>query len=121
MEGAELKPKPLFAGLVDVAREQLASDVALTDDAIKAALTKSKAEKTLEKEWSTVLKKVEGLITGENPQGLKDTSDAAMKIGELINEHVKAFVVREERQDMIELLMERGYTRAQSEAIADKK
>ena len=47
MEAAELKPKALFAALVDVAREQQASDTELTDDAIKGCLTKTKTDKTL--------------------------------------------------------------------------
>lgn len=121
MTDADLKPKALFAALVDVAREQQASDSELTDDAIRAALTKTKSEKTLEKEWEGVLKKVEGLVTGENPHGLKDQSEAAIKIQELVSEHVKNYKIDGTRQDRIEAMVELGYTVAQATAIVDKK
>lgn len=121
MEGADLKPKALFAALVDVARDQQASDTELSDAAIRAALTKTKADKTLEKEWEAINKRVEGLITGEASHGLKDQSEAALKISQLIGEHVKNYKADGKRQDMIENMMEHGYSRAQSEAIVDKK
>lgn len=121
MEGAELKPKALFAGLVDVARAQLEQDTELTDDAIKAALTKTQKDKTLEKEWEAIEKKVDALITGEASHGLKDQSETALKIAELIHEHVKAFKVNDERDDQIAFCMERGMSRAQAEEFVDQK
>jgi len=121
MEGADLKPKALFAGLVDVAREQLASDTELADAQIEGCLTKTKAEKTLEKEWTAIQKKVEGLITGEASHGLKDTSDIALKISDLVLERVKQYKSDETRQDRIDSMIELGYTKAQAEAIVDKK
>jgi hypothetical protein len=121
MEGADLKPKALFAALVDVAREQISSDTELTDAQIEAACTKSKTEKTLEKEWQAIHKKVEGLITGEASHGLKDNSDTALKIAELVDERLKQYKRDETRDDLIETMMERGYTRAQAESIVDRK
>lgn len=121
MEGADLKPKALFAALVDVARDQQASDTELSDAAIRAALTKTKADKTLEKEWESIQKKVDALVTGEASHGLKDQSEAALKISQLISEHVKNYKADGKRQDMIENMMEHGYSRAQAVAIVDKK
>jgi hypothetical protein len=121
MEGADLKPKALFAALVDVAREQQASDVELTDAAIRGCLTKTKADKTLEKEWEAIHKKVEALVTGEGSHGLKDQSDGALKIVQLIDEHIKNYKLDGARDDLIETLMEKGYTRAMAENIVDKK
>lgn len=121
MEAAELKPKALFAALVDVAREQQASDTELSDDAIKGCLTKTKADKTLEKEWEAINKKVEQLVTGEGPSGLKDQSEGALRVASAIAEHLKAFKADGARQDMIEGLMEHGYTRAMATSIVDKK
>jgi hypothetical protein len=121
MEGADLKPKALFAALVDVAREQQASDVELTDAAIRGCLTKTKADKTLEKEWEAIHKKVEALVTGEGSHGLKDQSDGALKIVQLIDEHIKNYKLDGARDDLIETLMEKGYTRAMAESICDKR
>lgn len=121
MTDADLKPKAIFAALVDVAREQQASDTELTDDAIKAALTKTKADKTLEKEWEAISKKVEGLVTGENSHGLKDQSEAAIKIQELVSEHIKNYKLDGTRQERIDDMMELGYTREQAANIVDKK
>ena len=121
MSEADLKPKAIFAALVDVAREQQASDSELTDDAIRACLTKTKADKTLEKEWEAIAKKVEGLVTGENSHGLKDQSEAAIKIQELVSEHIKNYKLDGTRQDRIDSMIDLGYSRAQAEAIVDKK
>lgn len=121
MEGADLKPKALFAALVDVARDQQASDTELSDAAIRAALTKTKADKTLEKEWEGINKKIEALVTGEGSHGLKDQSEAALKIAELVSEHIKNYKADGTRVERIEDMMENGYTRAQATAIVDKK
>jgi hypothetical protein len=121
MTDAELKPKALFAALVDTARAQAASDSELTDAAIEECLTKTKADKTLEKEWEAINKKIEGLITGEASHGLKDDSDRALKISELVAEHVKNYKDGGSRLDRIAMLVENGYTEAQAEAIVDKK
>lgn len=121
MEGADLKPKALFAALVDAAREQIASDTELTDAQIEAICTKTKADKTLEKEWTAIQKRVEGLITGEASHGLKDTSDVALKISDLCLERLKQYKRDETRNDLIDTMMERGYTKAQAEAIVDRK
>lgn len=121
MEGADLKPKALFAALVDAAREQIASDTELTDAQIEAVCTKTKADKTLEKEWTAIQKRVEGLITGEASHGLKDTSDVAHKISDLCLERLKQYKRDETRNDLIDTMMERGYTKAQAEAIVDRK
>ncbi len=121
MEGADLKPKALFAALVDAAREQIASDSELTDAQIEAICTKTKADKTLEKEWTAIQKRVEGLITGEASHGLNDTSDVAMKISDLCIERLKQYKRDETRADLIETMIEKGYTKAQAEAIVDGK
>lgn len=121
MTDADLKPKALFAALVDVAREQQASDTELSDAAIEACLTKTKADKTLEKEWESIHKKVEALVTGEGSHGLKDQSETAIKIEELVLERLKQYKSDETRAERIDGMIELGYTRAQAEAIVDKK
>ena len=61
------------------------------------------------------------LVTGEASHGLKDQSEGALKISELIAEHVKAFKLDGARNEMIEAMMEHGYTRAMAINIVDKK
>jgi hypothetical protein len=121
MEGADLKPKALFAALVDVAREQQGSDTELTDAAIRGCLTKTKADKTLEKEWEAITKRVEGLVTGEGSHGLKDQSETAIKISELCQERLKQYKSDGTRQDRIDSMIELGYTHAMAVQIVDKK
>lgn len=121
MEGADLKPKALFAGLVDVARDQQASDVELTDAAIRGCLTKSKADKTLEKEWEAIGKRIDKLVTGEGADGLKDQSPEAIQIQELVTDKIKNYKSEGTRNDRIDDMMENGYTRAQAIAIVDRK
>lgn len=121
MEGADLKPKALFAALVDVARDQQASDVELSDAAIREACTKTKADKTIEKEWEAIQKRVDSLVTGEGSHGLKDQSEGALKISELISEHVKGWKLDGQRNELIEALIEQGYTREMARNIVDKK
>lgn len=118
MTAQELKPKPLYAGLVDVARAQCNQDVALTDDGIEEALTKTPAEKSVEKEWKAIQKKVTGLVSGENSAGLKDQSDMALAIAKMVDEHVTHYEVAGLDQNFIALCMERGYTKAQAEDMA---
>lgn len=118
MVAQELKPKPLYAGLVDVARAQCDQDVALTDAAIGEALTKTPAEKSVEKEWKAIQKKVTSLVTGENSAGLKDQSEEALRIAKLVDEHVMQYEAQSLDQNFIALCMERGYTKAQAEDLA---
>jgi hypothetical protein len=110
LEGAELKPKPLYAGLVDVARKQIDTDTMLTDDAIKEALTKTAAEKTVEKEWAKVKKTVEGLVSGENAHGLKDQSPEAVQIQELVSAYVASFGVADQKSKLVAALVDQGYS-----------
>ena len=117
METNELKPKPLFAGLVDVARAQLESDTALSDEAIKAALSKTEKDKTLEKEWAAIAKKVTSLVTGENSAGLRDNSDAAHAIAKMVDEHVSQFQNKSDDVDLVHTLMEKGHSRMSAEEI----
>jgi hypothetical protein len=118
MEGAEQKPKALFAGLVDVARKQMEQDTPLTDDAIEAALGKTVKEKTVADEWAAIHKKIEKLISGDGD--VKDQSESAVKIEEMVREHVNNFTVNAEREELVAFCMERGMSRAQANEFVAK-
>lgn len=120
MEAEDMKPKPLFAGLVDVARKQMDNDTPLTDEAISEAFGKAVKDKSVAEEWAAIYKKVERLVSGENPQGLKDQSEQAIKIAELVNEHMNNFAVDGEREERIAFCMERGMTREQASEFVSK-
>jgi len=120
MEKEEQKPKALFAGLVDVARKQMEQDSPLTDDAIEAALGKVVKDKSVAEEWTAIYKKIDKLVSGENPQGLKDQSEQALKIAELVNEHINNFMVDDDREEKIAFCMERGMTREQATQFVGK-
>lgn len=121
MEADDLKPKALFAGLVDVARAQMEEDQPLTDDAIMGALGKTVKDKTLAEEWAAIYKKIEKVISGENSHGIKDQSDRALKIGELVNEHINNFAQDAADEDGIAFCMERGMSRAEAKAFVAKR
>ena len=65
-------------------------------------------------------KKVDALVTGEGSHGLKDQSEAALKISQLVSEHIKNYKADGTRQERIDDMMELGYTRAQATSIVDK-
>lgn len=103
MMDAEIASKSAYPALVDVARAQNATDHELTDDEIKAAVTPNQAlEPDLEKVWSDIHKKVEGLITGENKHGLKDTSEEAVAIEEKIREILNSFQQKQQLAALME-------------------
>ena len=112
MEAEEAKPKALFAGLVDVARAQAEEDQPLTDDAIMAALGKTVKDKTVAEEWTAIYKKIEKLVSGENPQGIRDDSDKAQAIASQVSEHINNFAQSAEIEDQVAFCMDRGMTRA---------
>ena len=117
MEDDELKPKPLYAALVDVARKQIDVDTMLSDDSIIDAMSKTPAEKSVEKEWAKVKKTVEGLVTGENAAGLKDNSPEAIQIQELVSSYVTKFETGGKQRALIVALVEQGYSEARATEI----
>lgn len=119
MTKADKKPKALAAGLVDVARAQKDTPVELTDDEIEEALSKTPVDKSVEKEWRAIHKKIEGLVTGENAAALKDNSSEAIQIEELVRSHLATFTLAQENEEFIKLCMARGMTCEQARAAAE--
>lgn len=74
-EGVKLKSAYPF--YIDVARAQLKADVILASDTLEelACKAESAAEKSVEKELTAILKRVEALISGEGKHGLHDTDE----------------------------------------------
>lgn len=71
--------KPAYAFYVDVAREQLKQETQLDRAEIRElAFRGGPAERTVQQELEAIAKKLEGLISGENRQGLKDDSQAVI-------------------------------------------
>lgn len=114
-EGVKLKA--LYPALVDVAREQLATDVDLTDEQIKDTIVAVPRDKTVEDELKAIQKKVEGLIEGKG--GLKHDTPEMGQIKELISGQLQTFTVAKDKAAFVAMAMGRGYTQAQAELLAE--
>ena len=67
------KVKPAYPFYVDMARKQLSQTAPLSDRELEALAMKDAPEpKELEQVLTSILKKLEGLVTGENRDGIKD-------------------------------------------------
>lgn len=90
----ELDVKPAYAAYVDLAREQLKQDDALTDAQISAVMCKStnQREVTLESKLEKIKKTVEGIITGEDKDGIKDQSPEIIQVQELLAQRLAALM-----------------------------
>jgi hypothetical protein len=115
LQDDEQDVKPAYAAYVDIAREQLKQDTELTDDQIDAIVrsgTKTK-EKTVEGELKRVQKILEGLITGENKDGLKDQSQEVIVASEQINARLACLMTNEKRAAVLAAAAELGMTIAE--------
>jgi len=90
----EIKLRPVYASYVEVAREQLDNPgVALSDEQIKECVSKPEAaEKTLEKELSSIHKRLEKLVTGEG--GLKDQSSEIIQAEEMLRSRLASMLTK---------------------------
>lgn len=113
-EGVKLKA--LYAGLVDIAREQLSCDKDLTDDQLKDTLCATPRDKTVEAELKAIQKKVDNLIEGNG--GLKHDTPEMGQIKELIAGQLQTFTVAKDKAAFVTMAMSRGYTQAQAEVLA---
>lgn len=96
------KVKAAYAFYVDVAREQLKHDVALTDSQLgELALRQEASEKTLEGELKRILKSLEGLVTGENKAKLKDEDELTIAAWEAVRERVEGFATLRAREKLL--------------------
>jgi hypothetical protein len=94
MRDAQQKPKPLYAGIVDMARYQIDNpDSALTDDDVRNQLGKADPkEKTLEGELTKVAERLEKIITGEVEGIPADTDEKSVQAFELLRERLAAMM-----------------------------
>lgn len=113
-EGVKLKA--LYPALVDVAREQLATDTDLTDEQIKDTIVSVPRDKTVEAELKAIQKKVENLIEGNG--GLKHDTPEMGQIKELIAGQLQTFTVAKDKAAFVTMAMSRGYTQVQAEVLA---
>jgi hypothetical protein len=90
----QIDTKGTFAALVDVAREQMKTDVELTYDevAVICLPTSVVKEVTVESKLAKISKQMEELITGEGKDGLKDQSPELMQAQELVAGRIKDLI-----------------------------
>jgi hypothetical protein len=120
MRDAQQKPKPLYAGIVDMARYQIDNaDSALTDDDVRNQLGKADPkEKTLEGELTKVAERLEKLITGEVEGIPADTDEKSVQAFELLRERLAAMMQESKLKELRAKVAEMGLTAAELAEMA---
>lgn len=102
MIGDSVKVKSAYPFYVDVAREQLKSDKPLTDRELEAIAMKDEPNaKTLEGELKRALKILEGLVTGENRDKIKDDDALTETAFNAVRDRLAAMATLVERQKLM--------------------
>lgn len=93
MQQEGVKLKAAYPFYVDVARAQLKSDTALAEDFLEELAVKgdNAAEKSVEKELTAILKRLEALVTGEGKHGLHDTDEDTEAAYHLVKSRLDKF------------------------------
>lgn len=108
-----VKVKSAYPFYVDVAREQLKSDKPLTDRELEAIAMKDEpTAKTLEGELKRVEKILEGLVTGENRDKLKDTDALTEQAFNAVRDRLKALATLAQRRKLLADAAKLGLTLA---------
>ena len=107
----EIEVKAPFPAYVDLAREQLKLDDAMTDDMIFATVTKSEStrEVTLEGQLKKAAKILEDIITGEKHPGVQDQSPEVLIAAELLNARINGIVTLRTQAEALEKALAAGY------------
>lgn len=96
------KVKSAYPYYVDVARKQLESKTPLTKRELEnLALKDGPKEKSLEGELTRVMKVLEGLVTGENRDGLKDTDALTEAAFQAVRERVAKLQMATKRAELV--------------------
>lgn len=99
MIAAENKVKPAYPFYVEVARAQLKTDTALSQDTLEDMVCKDEPNaKTVEGELKRAMKILESLVTGENRDKIKDASDNTIGAFELVRERLSQLELHSKRQ-----------------------
>jgi len=97
-----VKVKSAYPFYVDVAREQLKTDKPLTARELEAIAMKDEPNaKTLEGELKRVLKTLEGLVTGENRDKVKDTDPLTEQAYNAIKERLDNLATLAKRREVM--------------------
>jgi len=103
------KVKSAYAYYVDVARAQLKSDRALTKAELEGMALKDEPNaKTLEGELKRVMKILEGLVTGENRDKIKDDAENTEAAYHLIRDRLDAIAMMRQRDALRKKAAELG-------------
>ncbi len=98
-----VKVKSAYPFYVDVAREQLKTDKPLTKRELEAISIKDEPnEKTLEGELKRALKILEGLVTGENRDKIKDDDALTEQAFNAIRDRLSAMATLVARQKLMQ-------------------
>lgn len=103
------KVKSAYPFYVDVAREQQKADVALTDSQLEDLVRKDgPSEKTVEGVLTTILKRLEGLITGEGKDGLKDEDQLTIDAYDAVKARLDKMATLRQRKAVLDAAAKLG-------------
>lgn len=98
-----VKVKAAYPFYVEVAREQIKRDTPLTRDELEDLVQRDgPKEKTLEGELTRVMKILDGLVTGENKDKIKDDNDLTEAAFHAIKERLDQFATLRARQKLMQ-------------------
>ena len=102
-ENIKIKLKSAYPFYVDVAREQLKSDKPLTKEELESLAVKDEPNaKTLEGELKRALTIIEGLVTGENKDKIKDDNELTEAAYHAIKERLDALATLRQRDELMQ-------------------
>ena len=97
------KVKPAYPFYVEVAREQLKRDTPISKKELEDLVIKDgPAEKTLEGELKRALKILEGLVTGENRDKIKDEDALTEAAFQAVRERLDGLATLRQRQKVMQ-------------------
>jgi hypothetical protein len=107
----DVEMKSAFPAYVDLAREQLKRDDAMSDDEILAVMSKSESTKevTLEGQLKKMHKIAEGIITGEKNPGVIDQTSEMHQIEEMLRVKIAEVVALREKDEKLTKMIEMGF------------
>lgn len=95
------KVKPAYPFYVDVARAQLKSDKPLSKSTLESMACKDEPNaKTLEGELKRVMKVLEGLVTGDNRDKIKDEDENTEAAFQLIRDRLDKLATMRQREEL---------------------
>lgn len=93
--------KPAYAFYVDVAREQQTKETALSAGELEDLARRAAPEKDVLKELEGMVKKLEGIISGENRYGMHDDSQNVIDAYDALKSRIATLIMEEQKLNLM--------------------